>query len=59
MLKPYAEGEMREHAVSRAVNSPNAEPEGLPLPTPEEEAVATRAAAHPAPHPPRQQSLFD
>jgi len=58
-LKPYAEGEMREHMVSRALNSPNAEPEALPPPTEEEIARASRAHAAPSSDPPRQQSLFD
>jgi hypothetical protein len=51
---------MREHTVSRALNSPNAEPEGLPPPTAEEIAAAARAARGAEPEPPRQQSLgFD
>jgi putative SOS response-associated peptidase YedK len=61
VLKPYAEGAMREHMVSRSLNSPSAEPEGLPAPTAEEEAAASRAAqARSSPTAPaRQQSLFD
>ena len=62
VLKPYAEGAMREHMVSRTLNSPNAEPEGLPEPTAEEVARASRAqdAEKPPPNkPPRQSSLFD
>lgn len=56
VLKPYADASMRERAVSRSLNSPNAEPEGLPAPTPEEIA----AAAKPQDEAPRQQSLgFD
>jgi hypothetical protein len=48
---------MREHRVSRSLNSPNAEPEGLPAPSPEEIAAA---AGKPKAEPPRQQSLgFD
>jgi putative SOS response-associated peptidase YedK len=61
VLKPYADDTMREHTVSRSLNSPNAEPEGLPEPTPEEMARAARAAeAAPSPNAgARQQSLFD
>jgi len=57
VLKPYADAAMREHRVSRSLNSPNAEPEALPPPTPEEIAAASGKAKS---EPPRQQSLgFD
>jgi putative SOS response-associated peptidase YedK len=60
VLKPYDDGAMREHMVSRALNSPNAEPEELPAPTPDEVARAARAAEPQAGEPARQQSLgFD
>src|SRR4051812_18006111 len=59
VLRPYADGAMREHAVSRALNSPSAEPEALPQPTPEEIAQASRPGAAPrAPgEDPRQKSF--
>jgi putative SOS response-associated peptidase YedK len=62
VLRPCADAGMREHMVSRALNSPNAEPEGLPPPSQEEVARAARAASAthaPASDPARQQSLFD
>lgn len=62
VLRPYAEGAMREHVVSRALNSPNAEPQALPAPSAEEIARAARsdaAAKPPSNAPPRQSSLFD
>jgi putative SOS response-associated peptidase YedK len=59
-LRPYADAAMREHVVSRALNSPNAEPEALPPPTPDEIVAAGRAAQEPRDEAPRQQSLgFD
>ena len=61
VLKPYADEPMREHLVSRSLNSPNAEPDALPQPSPEEKAAAARGAARGnEPEAPRQQSLgFD
>jgi putative SOS response-associated peptidase YedK len=57
VLKPYGDEPMREHRVSRSLNSPDAEPDGLPAPSPEEIAAASRQAKD---EPPRQQSLgFD
>jgi putative SOS response-associated peptidase YedK len=60
VLRPFPDEAMRERVVSRALNSPNAEPDGLPPPTPDEIAAAARAAAPARDEPPRQQSLgFD
>jgi putative SOS response-associated peptidase YedK len=59
VLRPYADASMREHAVSRSLNSPNAEPEGLPPPSAQELAAA-EASARGSAGEPRQQSLgFD
>ncbi|HZZ91418.1 MAG TPA: SOS response-associated peptidase [Usitatibacter sp.] len=59
VLKPYADGPMREHAVSRALNSPDAEPESLPAPAAEGEPPDASKKGGPRDDP-RQQSLgFD
>jgi putative SOS response-associated peptidase YedK len=60
VLRPYDDAAMREHRVSRALNSPDAEPDALPEPSAEEKARAERAAEAPRDEVPRQQSLgFD
>jgi putative SOS response-associated peptidase YedK len=58
VLKPYREDVMREHAVSRSMNSPDADPPGLPPPDAQSAppAAAPRKRGEPDP---RQQNLFD
>jgi putative SOS response-associated peptidase YedK len=58
VLKPYREDAMREHVVSRAINSPDADPPELPPPDAQAAPPAAPARKRGEPDP-RQQDLFD
>jgi putative SOS response-associated peptidase YedK len=57
VLKPYRDEPMREHAVSRSMNSPDADPPALP--PPDAEAAPPAAAPKRGEPDPRQPGLFD